>query len=133
MHDCTTLFTRIFTPMFTPTCLHQCMPNFGLRLGIMIRPIVLTKSLPLYQIFSRSITIAMAQGRMCTRVSHFSKFFTKHFAQEICHYLGYNNALSTFSEFSFAVYYLKIESEIYKGNSEKYKGKKLKQLSVFSP
>ena len=41
--------------------------------------------------------------------------------------------LSTFSEFSFAIYYLKIESEIYKGNSEKYKGKKLKQLSVFSP
>ena len=66
---------------------------------------------------------------MLGKVFHFSKDFTKHFAQETCHYLGYNNALSTISEFSFAVYYLKIESEIYKGNSEKYKGKiELEQL-----
>ena len=39
--------------------------------------------------------------------------------QNICHYLEYNNALLKFSEFSFTVFY----SEIYKGNSKKYKGK----------
>ena len=43
--------------------------------------------------------------------------------QYLCHYLGYNNALSKFSEFSFNVFYLEIASEIYKGNSKKYKGK----------
>ena len=43
--------------------------------------------------------------------------------QNICHFLGYNNALSKFSEFSFTVFYSEIASEIYKGNSKKYKGK----------
>ena len=43
--------------------------------------------------------------------------------QNICHYLGYNNALSKFSEFSVTVFYFEIASEIYKGNSIKYKGK----------
>ena len=45
-----------------------------------------------------------------------------------------DNALSKFLEFSFAVYYSEIEFEIYKGNSEKYKGKsKMEQFYDFCP
>ena len=39
--------------------------------------------------------------------------------QNICHYLGYNKALSKFSEFSLTVFYSEIASEIYKGNYKK--------------
>ena len=42
--------------------------------------------------------------------------------QNICHFLGYNNALSKFSEFYFTVLYSEIASEKYKGFSNKYKG-----------
>ena len=73
--------------------------------------------------YEHSYIFTIKMVTMNIRVSHFSELFTKHIAQDICHYLGYTNALSIFLEFSFAVYYLKIESEIYKGNSEKYKGK----------
>ena len=69
-----------------------------------------------YRIFTRKprcdFWVWLGRGR------HF-----RHYDQEICHYIGYNNTLSKFSEFSFAVYYSKIEFEIYKGNCEKYKGK----------
>ena len=64
---------------------------------------------------------------MWPRVSQYFNKLTKHFAKEICHYVGYNNALFKFSEFSFAVYYLEIASEIYKGKI------KLEQYSVFPP
>ena len=43
--------------------------------------------------------------------------------QNVCHYLGHDNALSKFAEFSFTIFYSEIASEIYKGNSKKYKGK----------
>ena len=60
---------------------------------------------------------------MTIRVSQYSLKSRNQCAIKVCHYVWYNNALSKFSEFSFAVYYSEIEFEIYKGNSEKYKGK----------
>ena len=54
-------------------------------------------------------------------MSQFFKNLIKHFAQEIFHYLGYNNALSTFSEFFFTAITklpLKYTKEILKNTKE---------------
>ena len=50
------------------------------------------------------------------------------------HLFGYNNRKSKRTEYSNFIFYSHFYTEIYKGNSEKYKGKIRKQdISVFSP
>ena len=51
------------------------------------------------------------------------RMHNKHLFQQLCHYLGNNNTICKFIEFSFTVFYSEIASEIYKGNSKKYNGK----------
>ena len=71
---------------------------------------------------------------MSSRVSQYSLKSMNQCAIKMCHYVWYNNTLSGVSEFSHHIYYSKIASEIYKGNSEKYKVKsKLEPFSGFSP
>ena len=76
------------------------------------------QSVTQYRVWLFSELCSSQKVALYIRVSQFVKKLTKHFAQEICHYVGYNNALSKFSEISLVVYYSEIESEIYKGNSE---------------
>ena len=69
---------------------------------------------------------------MHNRESWFTKKLTKHVVQNIFHYSGNNNALSKFSEFYFTIFHSESASEIYKGNSIKYKGK-YRSEGVFTP
>ena len=71
---------------------------------------------------------------MLIRVSQFDQKTKDVKANRGSHLFGYNNGKSKRTEYSNFIFYSHLYIEIYKGNSEKYKGKiKNQDISVFQP